>query len=107
MAYNGCDIKYEQSTRFNLCITGCIFEHNNIENRYGIMSIIYLYVIYNGSFANEFSNNRISNNILLNLFDGEFKLEPKKIKFNFKDNCRVFSIYIITFLLKSLRFIFI
>lgn len=68
-----------------MCITDCIFEHNKIENKIGIKSLIYFNVIYKSVFINEFSNNRILNNNLIYLFDGELK--SNKIKFTFKENC--------------------
>lgn len=99
IAYNGCDIRYDQNENSFLNITNCGFKHNKNKNANNnnnedqqIKSIIHFRVKYNKTKSNVFTNNRIVFNIFSYLFDGEMETgtgtsTTAVLKFQFSNNC--------------------
>lgn len=82
LAFNGCDIMYDQNIKSVLRIIKCNFIHND-NNNHSINSLIYCNISDNESTSNVFTENRIFTNMQINVFDGEIEV----FKLKAKNNC--------------------
>ena len=85
IAYNGCDLRFDQIENSSLSLVLCNFEHN--KNNHKIKSLIHCRIKCNTSSANIFAGNKIETKVSLYLFDGEFEVKSSVIKFYFSKNC--------------------
>lgn len=86
VAYNGCDIMFDQEKKSKLTINNCFYYHQTNANR-SINSILFFHTSKDFTVPVVFKNNKFFDDAEIHLFDAERVNYNDRLRFNIESNC--------------------